>query len=221
MLKIYLVRHGQDEDNAAGILNGRRDGKLTSLGEAQAESLAEQIIANRSAVSYAPGKPYFSFVYCSPLERAHRTAKIICERLKLAPPQILPELVERDFGVMTGRRTDEIEKYCAPDILMSETIKYFLSPEGAETFPDLFKRAEDLLRIISERHIGMGERQPDENVLLVTHGDIGKMIYAAYYNLEWKSVLTQFHFGNSDLLLLSPDSRAEDAHVFKTEQFNA
>ncbi len=32
MLKIYLARHGQNEDNANGILNGHRDLPLTDIG---------------------------------------------------------------------------------------------------------------------------------------------------------------------------------------------
>lgn len=31
-LNLYLARHGQDEDNARSILNGRRDTPLTLLG---------------------------------------------------------------------------------------------------------------------------------------------------------------------------------------------
>jgi hypothetical protein len=46
------------------------------------------------------------------------------------------------------------------------------------------------------------------------------MIYAAYYNVPWQDVLQQFHFGNSELILLSPDSPADDAHVFTIEQHN-
>lgn len=61
---------------------------------------------------------------------------------------------------------------------------------------------------------------PDSNVLLVAHGDIGKMIYAAYYELDWKTVLTMFHFGNAELLLLARDSNPEEAHVFQFEQHN-
>ena len=64
------------------------------------------------------------------------------------------------------------------------------------------------------------EKYKDGNVLLVAHGDFGKMIYAAYYNLDWKSVLLMFHFGNSELLLLSEDSSPEEAHVFKFKQYN-
>ncbi len=47
------------------------------------------------------------------------------------------------------------------------------------------------------------------------------MIYASYYNLEWENVLKLFHFGNSELLLLAPDSRPEDAHVFTIQQHNS
>ena len=36
MLQIFLARHGQDEDNANGILNGRRDLPLSNIGIEQA-----------------------------------------------------------------------------------------------------------------------------------------------------------------------------------------
>lgn len=32
MLNIFIVRHGQDEDNAKRLLNGHRDRPLTDLG---------------------------------------------------------------------------------------------------------------------------------------------------------------------------------------------
>jgi probable phosphoglycerate mutase len=35
MMKIYLTRHGQNEDNLNGILNGHRDLPLTDLGRDQ------------------------------------------------------------------------------------------------------------------------------------------------------------------------------------------
>ena len=60
----------------------------------------------------------------------------------------------------------------------------------------------------------------DGNILLVTSGDVGKMIYAGFYKLPWKDILVQFHFGNSDLLILSEESPAEEAHVFKQSQYN-
>ncbi len=205
MLNIYLTRHGQDEDNVRGILNGRRNEKLTEKGITQAQELANHIKSSNLI---------FSAVYSSPLERALKTAKIITAALMLEYPIILDNLIERDFGIMTGRLAADIETLCAPNLLKTETINYFLSPRGAETFPDLIIRAHKILTEIKKRH-------QEGNILLVTHGDIGKMIYAAYYNLSWEDVIKQFHFGNSDLLILSPDSKREDAHFFKNKQYNA
>lgn len=106
---------------------------------------------------------------------------------------------------------------CAPNILETETVTYFLAPKDAETFPDLIERARKIRTEIESKH-------KKGNILLVTHGDIGKMIYAEYYHLisskEWKDVLKMFHFGNSDLLQLAQDSKPEDSHVFKIKQYN-
>lgn len=156
---------------------------------------------------------HFDFIYSSPLQRAFLTAQAVSRALGSSEPVRLDELIERDFGVMTGCPVNEIETRCNPDILKTQTVTYFLSPSGAETFPQLVARAQKLLDLIRERHM-------DGSVLLVTHGDFGKMIYAAYYCLDWLEALKMFHFGNSELLLLAPESRAEEAHVLTLQQFN-
>ncbi|MBC7836182.1 histidine phosphatase family protein [Acetobacteraceae bacterium] len=204
MLKIYLARHGQNIDNVAGVLNGHRDEPLTEKGIEQAHEVADKTKEARIS---------FDIVYSSPLVRAFETAKIIAETTKSPVPEIEPLLIERDFGIMTGKNITDIEKLCAPNIIKAEIITYFLDPEGAETFPDLMKRARVLLDKIQEQH-------ETGDILLVTHGDVGKMIYTEYYKLDWKQVLTQFHFGNCDLLLLSEDSSADESHVFKLLQHN-
>ncbi|MFA6158227.1 MAG: histidine phosphatase family protein [Candidatus Paceibacterota bacterium] len=204
MLKIYLVRHGQNKDNVEGILNGHRDEALTQKGLEQAQEVANKIKA---------AEIVFDTVYSSPLIRAFETARIISESTSSPTPTVEPLLIERDFGVMTGKNISDIEKLCAPNIIKAEIITYFLDPEGAETFPDLMKRGRVLLDKIFSKH-------KSGNILLVSHGDIGKMIYAEYYHLDWGRVLTQFHFGNSDLLIMSEDSSADKAHVFKSEQYN-
>lgn len=204
MLKIYLARHGQDEDNASGILNGRRNMPLTEKGIRQAEDVAQKIKEHGLS---------FDVIYASPLQRAYTTAKIIAQTINGPEPIQLPELIERDFGIMSGKPQQEITALCAPDILKTDTITYFLNPEGAETFPQLIMRAEALLKKLTETHA-------DGTILLVTHGDFGKMLYTAYYHLEWLDVLKLFHFGNSELLELSETSSPEDTHVFRIEQHN-
>jgi broad specificity phosphatase PhoE len=204
VLKIYLARHGQNEDNANGLLNGHRDLPLTSIGIDQAAEVAEKIrVAGLR----------FDAILSSPLSRALQTAQIIASTNDLPSPVVLDGLIERDFGVMTGLEQSRIEELCAPDIIKTDTVTYFLSPKDAETFPDLLERAKILLEKIADEY-------KEGSVLLVTHGDLGKMIYAQYYGLDWQDVLTLFHFGNSELLLLSADSTAGEAHVFKIIQHN-
>ncbi len=204
MLKIYLARHGQDMDNAKGILNGRRDEPLSEKGIEQANKVADKIKTTGI---------HFDYVYSSPLQRAYKTAEIITDTLGISKPEVLHDLIERDFGIMTGQPQSKVKEMCFPDIIQSDTITYFLNPEGAETFPQLVERAKKLLVMLQAKH-------KDENILLVTHGDFGKMIYAAYYNLDWKNVLNMFHFGNSELLELSEESGPDETHVFKIDQHN-
>ncbi len=204
MTKIYLSRHGQDEDNANAILNGQRDTPLTEKGIDQAKELANKIKQLNLDIKK---------VYSSPLQRAYKTAEILSDALDLQKPQKLDDLIERDFGIMTGKPVIDIEKLCAPDIIKSDPVVYFLSPTDAETFPQLIERAN---KIIAE----LQKENSDGNILLVTHGDIGKMIYTAFYNLDWKGVLRDFHFGNSEVLLLEKDSKLEDRYVHKVQQYN-
>ena len=54
MLKIYIARHGQNEDNANGILNGHRDLPLTDIGRKSPDA-SPQLIAVNSAVNAVCG----------------------------------------------------------------------------------------------------------------------------------------------------------------------
>ncbi|HMS31457.1 MAG TPA: histidine phosphatase family protein [Candidatus Saccharibacteria bacterium] len=199
--EIYIARHGQNQDNAKGVLNGHRDLPLTDLGRAQAVELAEGI----SDLGLE-----FTIVYTSPLSRAHETAQIICDRLGISDKLVvMPELIERDFGIMTGHKASEIEELCAPDIIKTNTITYFLNPKNAETFPDLLTRGQNILETIRSKH-------KSGNILAVCHGDIGKMIYAAASQRSWEEVLKDFHFGNSELI----EIESTEAHVIKIKQHN-
>ncbi len=164
---IYLARHGQDQDNAASILNGQRDTPLTDVGLGQARLLAQTIVEAELGIQK---------VFSSPLQRAYVTAEMTADALGLPKPEKLDLLIERNFGIMTGLPTNCIAERCAPDIIQGELITYFLAPEGAETFPDLIMRAHTLLEWI-EKNVA------EERILLVGHGDMGKMIKSCSLNI--------------------------------------
>ena len=236
VLNIYVARHGQDRDNSNGILNGHRDEPLTELGRKQAKDVANKMLQAGFTLESTPKstsandsnkKVVLSAVYSSPLQRAFETANIFVNTLSNKTPQQkvqkLEDLIERDFGIMTGQPTSSIIEKCGiNNILVTEKINYFLHPQGAETFPNLIDRAKRLLSHIEQIITSDGDEEDSEtSILVVTHGDFGKMIYAAYYNLPWEDVLRSFHFGNSEVLLLSKTSSSENAHVFETMQYNS
>jgi broad specificity phosphatase PhoE len=201
-VKIFVARHGQNEDNANGILNGHRDLPLTDIGRQQARQLGEGILAVELQ---------FDAIYCSPLSRAHETAEIVSEMLGMKKPIVVDSLIERDFGKMSGQPIEKIEELCNPHIIKTDMITYFLQPEGGETFPQLEERAKSAVSEVRNLH-------PTGSVLVVCHGDLGKMMYATVSNTKWQDALTKFHFGNCELIELESGGRT---HVIELEQYNS
>jgi probable phosphoglycerate mutase len=200
-LEIFIARHGQDEDNAKGILNGHRDMPLTDIGRRQAKQLAEGIKNAGLGIDS---------IFTSPLARATETAQIVADEIGVQPPEVMEELIERNFGIMTGKKVSEVEPLCAPNIIKTNIITYFLDPEGSETFPQLIERGEKVLKKLGRLSVGT-------RVLLVCHGDIGKMIYCAQTGEDWHDVLTDFHFGNGELIDISGDGTVQ---MIQLKQYN-
>lgn len=199
---IYIARHGQDEDNANGILNGHRDTPLTEIGLAQAVSLAKAIGRHELKIN---------FILSSPLLRARQTAQTVANTLQLPEPTVVPELIERDFGVMTGQPVTAIDKLKADNLIKTPKVTYFLTAAKSETFSQLERRATKLLAHIQTKY-------KNQNVLLVTHGDLSKMLYGSFYHLPWREVLQHFYLGNADLLQLAAHLDPTHALLIKTNQ---
>ncbi len=124
---LYLVRHGQTEENAANILQGHLPGHLDAEGRAQAARLREQL-------RDIP----FDALLCSDLLRCRDTAAILNEPHGLQP-EYTPLLRERDWGPFTGM-----------DILKART----LIDDRAETMDALFRRARTFLTDTARRFDG-------------------------------------------------------------------
>jgi broad specificity phosphatase PhoE len=97
--RIYFVRHGETDWNAAGRLLSSTDQPLNGKGETQARDVAERL----SLID-------FNRAISSPLQRATRTAQVILDRQVGRPPlEIDPRLVEVDFGPYEGWSDAELE----------------------------------------------------------------------------------------------------------------
>ena len=179
MPTIYFCRHGQDEDNAEGLLNGTRDRPLTSKGKEQAVATAALL----------KGKG-ITKVFCSPMIRTTETATIIAGEAGLPAPVAMPEIGPRDFGVLTGKPKADIAKYSSNNI-QTDSELIFLDPQGAEPFPAVYERAKKVI-----------ESLPSENVLLVSHIDVMKMLVGAANGTDWEVAVKNF-YGNSEVAEVS------------------
>lgn len=158
-ITLFLIRHGETEENRLRILQGHLPGTLTPEGIRQARERAEDL-----ANAEAP----FDLLLCSDLLRARRTADIIGARLHLAV-RPTPLLRERDWGSITGRRIEEV-------------IRTANEAPGVESVEAMFSRAHILLDVIRNDY-------PDaQRVLLVSHGLFLRVLQAAVIGTEMKAI---------------------------------
>lgn len=158
-ITLFLIRHGETEENRLRILQGHLPGTLTPEGIRQARERAEDL-ANADAT--------FDLLLCSDLLRARRTAYLIGERLHLAV-RPTPLLRERDWGSITGRRIEEV-------------ISTANEAPGVESVEAMFARARILLDVIRNDY-------PDaQRVLLVSHGLFLRVLQAAVLGTEIKTI---------------------------------
>lgn len=127
MTTLYLVRHGETEDNIRQIMQGQTQGNLTEHGREQAHQVAERLAS----------KPIDAIV-SSDLQRAIQTAEIIAEPHRL-PINQTTLLRERDWGGFTGR--------FIPDL------KDEVWPEDIESLDCLLERAQRFLDYITINYV--------------------------------------------------------------------
>ena len=191
MRTIYLVRHGQCEDNKNKILNGQHDSDLTALGRQQA--LETGILLKDKKIKT---------IYASPLSRTMETAKIIAETLGIDIVHVDKGLIERDFGYMTGKKTSEIAALAKTTFEISGKTYFFNGP-GVESFPKLYQRASRALKRIMAK-------TPKGNIAIVTHGDTGMMIQAVFYGWDWMRGLNYAFWKNGEIFELKPSNFKKD-----------
>jgi probable phosphoglycerate mutase len=145
-LRILLLRHGQTDANAAGVLQGHQPTPLNRLGVRQAARLAERL---------ASFHPPVEVLISSDLPRATQTAGTIAAACGL---KLVVDVAwrERGFGLLEGKPVGDREMWRAASGEMD--------PPGAEMTADMHERVRHALIRLPEAH-------PRANVIaVVTHG---------------------------------------------------
>ena len=114
---IWLARHGQTAYNHARRFQGHLPVPLDETGREQARALAREAAARD-----------WGALWCSPLERALQTARIVGEAIALAPRPD-ERFAETDCGDWTDRSFDQVQ---AED---PEGFRRFVEADPAFAFP--------------------------------------------------------------------------------------
>jgi broad specificity phosphatase PhoE len=150
-LTLLLVRHGQSEWNAAGLMQGQTPHvPLTELGHRQAARAAQELAALARAGA-GPGA-----LLSSDLRRAVQTAEHCAAATGLAV-RTTPALREQGYGVLEGRPSRELWD------LVDWTDPHWAA-EGGESLTQLHSRVATALAQLRAE-------PPAAVVALVTHGD--------------------------------------------------
>jgi probable phosphoglycerate mutase len=151
MTVFHLLRHG--EHGLLGrVLAGRMPGVgLTENGRAEIATVAERLAGDDIAA-----------LYSSPLQRTRESAEIVAARL-LLPIAFRDDLLELDFGEWTGATFDAIR--ADPRWLAWSTQRSLAAIPGGESMRQVQQR-------IVEALIAIGDRHRDDNVVVVSHGDV-------------------------------------------------
>lgn len=151
LVSIYLVRHGETELNASGLLRGRLDPPLNPTGRQEAEAVARVLQRVQPAL-----------IVSSPLQRAVETASVIAAGCGVAV-ETDPRLIDRDYGRFAGRALEEVERQFGS---LEEA-------PGVEPSSEVLARAGAALDDTAER-LGEGSG------IVVAHDVVNRLLLAAF-----------------------------------------
>ena len=138
---VVLVRHGESETAAAGLVGG--DAGLTALGREQAREAGRALAGRR-----------FDLCLTSPARRAQETAELVLEGREV-PQAVMPELADIGFGTFSGEALEEYRSWIASHDPAE-------APPGGESRVDTLRRFCRAYRTLLER--------AEAHLLVVAHG---------------------------------------------------
>ena len=173
-MKIYIVRHGESQDDVDDCYGGIADFPLTIAGENTARDTAARLAGIG-----------ITQIFTSPLKRAKQTAEIIAHHISV-PLEVVERLQERNsYGVLSGHNKAKANEIF-PRILSGITGKpgdYYKGSRipGDEPVIDFDARVraafDECLRKAAPLH---------STIAVVTHGNVTRSIYRNILNVAGK-----------------------------------
>ncbi|BAQ63793.1 histidine phosphatase family protein [Geminocystis sp. NIES-3709] len=162
--RVIIVRHGQSSYNAQKMIQGRcNESIITEKGEKQALLLGKTLKNIK-----------FNGFYCSPLQRAHKTAQIIQELNDYNPNLTIAEkLREINLPIWEKWKKEDVKREYPEEYRLWKEKPHQLKMmvDGEEFYPvlDLYRQAEDFWREIIPQH-------NNETILITAHNGINRCL---------------------------------------------
>lgn len=185
-MNIYIIRHGETEWNKINKMQGWQNSDLTEKGVKDAIKLGKRL-----------EDIDFSNIYSSPLGRAIDTANYVKGNRNIEI-EILDGLKEMGFGLWEGVENEKVVELYEEEHYNYWNKPNLYTPNDGESFEDLFKRVDEVLKCIIENSKG-------ENVLVVSHGVAIKAIYAIIKDCKLKDFWNLPYIDGTSLSILEID----------------
>ena len=178
-IHISIIRHGQTDCNARGVLQGQMETSLNSTGREEAEKLGARLKNQR-----------FTHIYSSNLERAVDTARLVLGHNVATADEAKDSIVfdarlrERSFGDYEGKPKEELAaRHAAAAQEKDYPGKRHFVPENGESTAEVYARAREFLieiclAIGNEKKKADTVEDDDVSVLISTHGGVAIELFA-------------------------------------------
>ncbi|MBI4280925.1 class I tRNA ligase family protein, partial [Candidatus Uhrbacteria bacterium] len=176
--RYFIMRHGESENNVAGIVTQNGESHLTELGKKQVQAAIQELKRQGS----------LDLIVASPVLRTQETAALISKALNI--PIVTDERIrEVELGSFEGKTAAEYNAWWTKSL--ERTLDRFdTASKGAETLRDLTRRLVDFLKDIDRQYQG-------KRILMVSHGDPLWVLEGAVRGLSKEGILA---FGNTSYI---------------------
>ena len=180
-MNIYLLRHGQTEENRKGTYYGNLDVSLNDVGIIQGNK-AKQFFNNIK----------LDRVYVSDKKRTLEMVKLVLGQEEIEVIQD-NRINETNFGDFEGKTYEEIQKLYPKECMCWESNWKEFEPPNGENYIKLCERVKNFMEYIKNLKC--------DNILICTHSGVIRAIYCYIMNenidLFWK-----FGCKNGDISLI-------------------
>lgn len=157
-MKLIVIRHGETNLNKEDRLQGSKGANegLNANGRMMITQLCDELLLIPE------------IIYASPLLRTQETAQILNSRFCVSIVNA-PELVERDFGSLSGKLRSEIDPTLVEKDLEG---RYDYRPFGGESVAEVTSRVQRFTESLLDKN--------ENVVMLVTHRGVIRVLYDLY-----------------------------------------